>query len=187
MIRLRLEDHQFLLSCVELETFIRWLDHLNAAIAIAEPIDERSLPRDQTIPRVMRIRWLREQYPTIPNTDMLAGLASDPASDIGLPTPEATRNLGHTPRLHDHVDPETGKWAPRHCWTSVHGLLYAKLCYSILLFKSPRKSNYVVSGGKRWFVDWNTGRIVRVLPPPYHELELSGPWNVLDGYENRLL
>lgn len=68
---------------------------------------------------------------------------------------------------HPAIDPQTGKWFPEHRWSSNHDLLYAKLCYSHLLFRSPRKSNYIISKGKQWFVDWATGNMVRVLPPSY--------------------
>ncbi|EQK98085.1 PH domain-containing protein [Ophiocordyceps sinensis CO18] len=77
------------------------------------------------------------------------------------------------------VDPHTGKWFPEHKWSSAHDLLYAKLCYSNLLFRSPRKSNYIISKGKQWFVDWGTGRMVRVLPPTYGEVDYFGPWQVI--------
>lgn len=58
-------------------------------------------------------------------------------------------------------------------------MLYAKLCYSNLLFRSPRKSNYIIHKGKKWFVDWSTGRMVRVLPPAYGEVDYFGPWQVI--------
>ncbi|KAK8034766.1 PH domain-containing protein [Apiospora rasikravindrae] len=52
-------------------------------------------------------------------------------------------------------------------------MIYAKLCYSPLLFRSPRKSNYVVVQGSKWCVDWTTGRMVRVLPPGYFDSEAA--------------
>ena len=75
---------------------------------------------------------------------------------------------------------------PRSKWTEKHDELYAKLCYAVLLFKSPRKTNYVVSRGKQWYVDWDSGRMVRVLPPAYGEVDLWGPWQVI-APENRLI
>ncbi|KAK3356834.1 hypothetical protein B0T25DRAFT_603461 [Lasiosphaeria hispida] len=63
VIRSRAEENQFLLSCFELGTFVSWLDGLSAAINIAAPIDERDFPRDQTVPRIVRIRWLRGERP----------------------------------------------------------------------------------------------------------------------------
>lgn len=85
------------------------------------------------------------------------------------------------------VDQYSGKWFPEHRWSSAHDLLYAKLCYSNLLFRSPRKSNYVVSKGKEWFVDWATGRMVRVLPPGYSDTEyFFGPWQVVHTENKRI-
>lgn len=87
---------------------------------------------------------------------------------------------------HVAIDPHSGKWFPEHQWSTAHDLLYAKLCYSNLLFRSPRKSNYIISKGKQWFVDWGTGRMVRVLPPAYGEVDYFGPWQVVHT-ENRMI
>ncbi|EAQ91254.1 hypothetical protein CHGG_03189 [Chaetomium globosum CBS 148.51] len=94
--------------------------------------------------------------------------------------------LSTTSYPNESIDPETGKWKPQHGWSTTHDLLYARLCYSVLLFKSPRKSNYVIARGKRWYVDWGTGRMVRALPPAYGELDVMGPWQVIMP-ENRLI
>lgn len=94
--------------------------------------------------------------------------------------------LSTTSYPNESINPDTGKWEPRHPWTITHDQLYAKLCFSVLLFKSPRKSNYVVSKGKQWYVDWQTGRMVRVLPPGYGEVEPLGPWQSYMP-ENRLI
>lgn len=83
------------------------------------------------------------------------------------------------------VDPHTGKWFPKQQWSRAHDMLYAKLCYSNLLFRSPRKSNYI-SKGKQWFVDWGTGRMVRVLPPTYGEDNYFGPWQVIHTENARI-
>lgn len=216
---MRAETDQFLLSCVELPTFVRWLDSIFASINVAAPIDERDFPRDQSIPRVQRIRWLRGQRPQLGDNSTgfprlnerrqsIASSAAgsdneedgeDPPADA--PTAEAddegpngygraahpvVGRLSTTSYPNEHVDPDTGKWVPRHMWTVTHDQLYAKLCYAVLLFKSPRKSNYIVSKGKRWYVDWNTGRMIRVLPPAYGEVELYGPWQVITT-ENRFI
>ncbi|KAJ3941807.1 uncharacterized protein N0V96_008521 [Colletotrichum fioriniae] len=94
--------------------------------------------------------------------------------------------LSTTSYPNEAIDPDTGKWAPEHQWSAAHDLLYAKLCYSVLLFKSPRKSNYIISKGKRWFVDWATGRMVRVLPPAYGEIDFFGPWQVIHTENRRI-
>lgn len=235
VIRVRAETDQFLLSCIELSTFVRWLESLFAAIDVAAPIDDRDFPRDMSIPRVQRIRWFQGQSPALPgfaatsepddrpshardlvsDTPALSPSQSMPRSSepgtvargqqVSLP-PTQDPALGHTqspPQAHSRntsapaprfepprrfsvttypslsIDPHTGKWFPEHKWSSAHDLLYAKLCYSNLLFRSPRKSNYIISKGKQWYVDWGTGRMVRVLPPTYGEIDYFGPWQVI--------
>ncbi|KAH8817213.1 hypothetical protein F5884DRAFT_665741 [Xylogone sp. PMI_703] len=54
VIRVRAEADQFLLACSELETFVEWLQALFAAIDLAPPLEERSIPRDQSVPRARR-------------------------------------------------------------------------------------------------------------------------------------
>jgi hypothetical protein len=108
--------------------------------------------------------------------------------DIGSPRgvhPMVGR-LSTTSYPNESVDPDTGKWIPRHAWTETHDQLYARLCYAILLFKSPRKSNFVILKGKRWFVNWANGHMIRVLPPAYGEVELFGPWQTITT-ENRFI
>ncbi|KAG9233597.1 hypothetical protein BJ875DRAFT_505277 [Amylocarpus encephaloides] len=54
---------------------------------------------------------------------------------------------------------ESGKWRPTHQWTPFYDMLYAKRCMAILTSRSPRKSNLVILKGRRWVVDWETGRL----------------------------
>lgn len=230
---MRAETDQFLLSCIELSTFVKWLECLFAAINIAAPIDERDFPRDMSIPRIQRIRWFRSQtgvvYPSTqqevqqdPPPEAEGSGPSDaterrPSSPQPLPTPtpapsrprpaeetqtQTSEVLGPHMRIdprndpfhalstssypNPSIDPHTGKWFPEHQWSTAHDLLYAKLCYSNLLFRSPRKSNYIISKGKQWFVDWGTGRMVRVLPPAYGEIEYFGPWQVIHTENMRI-
>ncbi|WYZ40186.1 hypothetical protein EsH8_IV_000527 [Colletotrichum jinshuiense] len=228
VIRVRAETDQFLISCVELSTMVKWLEALFAAIDVAAPIDDRDYPRDQSIPRIQRIRWFRGQTPAqtnmypVPTPRPLspelrrvtsaespdpfpASLTVEPVIEEA-PTNEGetvavdTESIGPGPARNDlissrlsttsypneAIDPDTGKWAPEHQWTAAHDLLYAKLCYSVLLFKSPRKSNYIISKGKQWFVDWATGRMVRVLPPGYGEIDFFGPWQVIHTENRRI-
>ncbi|KAK0711448.1 hypothetical protein B0H67DRAFT_492975 [Lasiosphaeris hirsuta] len=236
VIRLRVETDQFLLSCVELSTFVHSLDRIFAAIDVAAPLDERDFPRDQSIPRIQRIRWLRGQrprpednstgFPRLPDqvpgmppnmpgmgvdgaaAEQESAIAEDDHEDgdgdqgdndeegddlpgtgptigtgrIELPVMEG--RLSTTSYYNEHIDPDTGKWWPRNRWTSTHDNLYARMCYAVLLFKSPRKSNYVISRGKKWYVDWGSGRMIRMLPPAYGEVDLFGPWQVI-APENR--
>lgn len=231
VIRIRAETDQFLISCVELETFVKWLECLFAAIDVAAPIDERDFPRDQSIPRIQRLRWLRGQYssqatsngasfqqlteslvsmpeshfdsampvdpppdvemsPDGPGLDLTNGaaaiapweLAAGPRQSIHVPV----RRLSTSSYHNESVEPETGKWRPRHLWTSTHDMVYAKLCYAVLLFKSPRKSNFVIFKGQRWHIDWSTGQMSRVQPPSYGEPEFWGPWQVIHAENPRL-
>jgi hypothetical protein len=264
VIRIRAETDQFLLSCIELSTFNKWLSCLFAAIDVALPIEDRDFPRDMSVPRVQRIRWYRHQSPSGPAipipTPRPFESSREPDQSSSLPplrrrtsSPDPLPNLAqsdqhaldprdaggdqaededeshprHTPVFDDDddedknedndngggqdgdaphappriepphrlsttsyanvgIDPHSGKWFPDHQWTSAHDLLYAKLCYSNLLFRSPRKSNYIISKGKKWYVDWGTGRMVRVLPPAYGEHEYFGPWQVIHTENMRL-
>lgn len=247
VIRIRAETDQFLLSCVELSTFVKWLESLFAAIDIAAPIDDRDFPRDMSIPRIQRIRWYRGQSPTRPpqntstnetpqpqevaeltpvrvvrrrssspelssipplrrrasNDSELASVRGDDEETQEPGTTEAPHSAEDDPSTlplrREHlnrfsttsypnlaIDPHTGKWFPEHGWTTAHDMLYAKLCYSNLFFRSPRKSNYIISKGKQWFVDWATGRMVRVLPPAYGEVDYFGPWQVIHTENPRI-
>jgi hypothetical protein len=260
VIRVRAETDQFLLSCVELSTFVKWLESLFAAIDIAAPIDDRDFPRDMSIPRVHRIRWFRGQSPTRTPQESTVNDSQDTQNESPPPPPpqqdggddeagdvvRVVRRRSSSPELtaipalqrrasrdtilgpnadeeeeegtapplnapipdddpatlplrreHLHrfsttsypnlaIDPHTGKWFPEHGWTTAHDMLYAKLCYSNLFFRSPRKSNYIISKGKQWFVDWATGRMIRVLPPAYGELDYFGPWQTVHTENPRI-
>ncbi|KFA55757.1 hypothetical protein S40293_01949 [Stachybotrys chartarum IBT 40293] len=246
VIRLRAETDQFLLSCVELTTFVKWLELLFAAIDVAAPLDNRDFPRDMSVPRILRVRWVTGQsimgipvaqaqtYEATqdPQDDedaerdaeqQVAGPASTETNreaerssrdiEIGLerqidqaltqeigrtagpsrstagPGPplrmEPAHRLSTSSYPNDEVDQLSGKWYPEHRWSSDHDLLYAKLCYNNLLFRSPRKSNYIISQGKEWYVEWSTGKMVRVLPPGYDEIgDYVGPWQFVHTTEN---
>lgn len=245
MIRIRAETDQFLLSCIELGTFVKWLECLFAAIDVAAPIDDRDFPRDMSIPRIQRVRWFHGQSPALPGytsmtppqesegqvpseehasaeghasdedpaaAGMLVRVPSRPSELSAAPEPpggrgpdtpqpsaqqqsdgpggppriEPPRRMSMTTYPNPSIDPHTGKWFPEHQWSSAHDLLYAKLCYSNLLFRSPRKSNYIISKGKQWFVDWGTGKMVRVLPPNYGEIDYFGPWQVIHTENSRI-
>ncbi|KAI5465533.1 hypothetical protein BGZ63DRAFT_411095 [Mariannaea sp. PMI_226] len=231
VIRIRAETDQFLISCIELSTFIKWLEGLFAAIDVATPLDDRDFPRDMSIPRVQRLRWFRGQDPT-PTTLDLSELEAEDRREEGnppqlerrmsnvstlvpseapvqlepeipelpelpeLPGPsdpvqppprfDLTHRLSTTSYPTFEIDPGSGKWFPEHRWSNAHDMLYAKLCYSNLLFRSPRKSNYIISQGKQWYVDWRTGRMVRVLPPEYGESNYFGAWEVVHTENRRI-
>lgn len=218
VIRVRAETDQFLISCVELQTFVKWLEALFAAIDVAIPIDERDFPRDQSIPRIQRLRWLQGQLsppsanhtsqdwesfgapPSSPlepinffdaQADELAAGRPDvmqdvsPFADMDLPGLVSPR-FSTTSTRNDDVEQGTGKWRPRHLWSTTHDMVYAKLCYAVLLFKSPRKSNYVIFKGQRWRIDWKTGQMSRVQPPSYGQPEFWGPWQVIHADNRRI-
>ncbi|KAF9767738.1 hypothetical protein IL306_015054 [Fusarium sp. DS 682] len=198
VIRLRVEADQFLISSVQLETFIAWLDGLNAAINVASPIEDRDFPPDMSIPRIQRIRWFRGHEPSpildldhLSQTDSGQLIGDDSISGLSetatatLPNLESRWNPTDS-FTNDSIDADIGKWAPQHKWSRAQDMLYAKLCYSNLLFKSPRKSNFIIFKRKRWYVDWSTGRMVRVLPPAYAEIDYTGPWQVVRT-DNRLI
>lgn len=223
VIRIRAETDQFLLSCVELSTFIKWLEGLFAAIDVATPIDDRDFPRDMSIPRVQRLRWFRGQDPTPTMLDLseleiqdqreeasAAPMERRPSDvstlvpseapaqpqldaaehqDTWEPPPriDPIHRLSTTSYPALEIDPGSGKWFPEHNWSVAHDMLYAKLCYSNLLFRSPRKSNYIISKGKQWYVDWATGRMVRVLPPEYGEIDdYFGAWQAVHTENRRI-
>lgn len=121
-------------------------------------------------------KGLKEHAPVFDEED-----ENNDGGDDAAPPPrlEPTHRLSTTSYDNVGINPHSGKWVPDHQWTSAHDLLYAKLCYSNLLFRSPRKSNYIISKGKKWYVDWGTGRMVRVLPPAYGEVDYFGPWQVV--------
>ncbi|KAL2679270.1 hypothetical protein Neosp_010037 [[Neocosmospora] mangrovei] len=203
VIRLRVETEQFLISCCELSTFVKWLDWLNAAINVAAPIEDRDFPFDYSVTRIERIRFFRGREIT-PAFDRDLGSELDfrrssttgdvsDGSETLVPNSPAVEgdssrrwDIFSPPYSDDSIHPVTGKWFPQCRWSSAHDMLYAKLCYSNLLFKSPRKSSYVISSGKTWFVDWSTGRMVRVLPPAYEEVDYFGPWQVVHTENGRI-
>lgn len=185
---------------------------------MAIPIDERDFPRDQSIPRIQRLRWLRGQLsePSTTNAgqdwetfgappsstleavnifdaqaDELAlgrtdvSLDVSPFSDMELPGLHSPRLSTASTRNND-LEQGTGKWRPRHLWSTTHDMVYAKLCYAVLLFKSPRKSNFVIFKGQRWHIDWKTGQMSRVQPPSYGQPEFWGPWQVIHADNRRI-
>lgn len=206
-----------MISCVELQTFVKWLEALFAAIDVAIPIDERDFPRDQSIPRIQRLRWLRGQLTDSANAgqawdsfgsppssplepvnifdaqadELVSGGRQDifpdgsPFTDVDLPS-ISTPRFSIASTRNDDLEQGTGKWRPRHLWSTTHDMVYAKLCYAVLLFKSPRKSNFVIFKGQRWHIDWSTGQMSRVQPPSYGEPEFWGPWQVVHADNRRI-
>jgi hypothetical protein len=263
------ETEQFLLSCIEIETFLLWLESLSAAINLAPPLDERKIPSDNTMPRVRRRRRrpgitepetnanlvrqqqqiVRTQCPNITDGIIPEEVAtpvressrltltlsrrSNPAvlrrpsisrrfssSVSNQPEPMATTGVSDsfqyltriramhqvppssvgTSRGHGlfhglsstysstssynqnpSVSTETGKWTPVHQWSPMYDMMYAKRCITVLLSKSPHKTNLVIMKGKQWVIDWATGKLSRVEPPGYGEIDLVDPCGLSPG------
>lgn len=212
MIRVRAEADQFLLSCHTIETFVRWLQALFAAIDLAPPLDDRALPRDLSIPRPRRRRTvgaplernvdlirqqqeiISSQFPRLGETPVPEEASS---AEQTPPTPQATppsrpmplRNRSSMVPLamgvctaestlsdppHPSISPSTGKWAPQTPSSPWSELQYAKRCMGILTLRTPRKSNLVIMKGKRFVIDWATGRLTRWVPPATEELPQYG-------------
>ena len=147
---------------------------------MSPPIDERSFTRDFSITRIQRIQWLQGQQPQLEDNSGHghSGYGHTPGDGSSTGHPIVRRLSTTSYPNESSIDPDTGKWRPQHSWTVTHDELYARLCYSVLLFRSPRKSNYVIAHGKCWYVDWATGRMVRALPPAYDKVNVVPPPNM---------
>jgi len=71
--RLRLEGEQFLLCCSSQEDMLDWVEQLCSAIDISPPIEDRSEPRNKTLPR--RARRQRLLDGRLGNLDNLANMS----------------------------------------------------------------------------------------------------------------
>ena len=92
MIRLRAQAEQFLLSAKRVEVFLDWLEALSASVDLSSSLEERSLPRYQTLPRRRR---RRQPHPptaasiTTTTTPGTAATATAPATPASL-TPRSS-------------------------------------------------------------------------------------------------
>lgn len=117
--------------------------------------------------------------PTSTNRPRTAGLPSRFLQSLA----PNSHGASNTPNPSISTD---GKWRPNHQWSPFYDMLYAKRCMAILTSKSPRKTNLVIMKGKRWIVDWATGKITKWSPvtdeglPAYVEddKEEEGEWIV---------
>jgi hypothetical protein len=64
----------------------------------------------------------------------------------------------------------SGKWRPHHTWIPANDLSYANRCFPVLLAENPRKTNFVIMKGKRYYVDWATGTLEQWKPEDTLEL-----------------
>ncbi|TGZ79275.1 hypothetical protein EX30DRAFT_115447 [Ascodesmis nigricans] len=173
VIRLRVQTQQLLIACPTIEVQLLWLESLSTAIGLASPLEDRSFPNYRTVPR--RRRRHRRSPATDPSDDPEPDLPSasshrhEPSTDADLAMQTFLTLLdGHTPtssttsssasraarrRLRSQpdptaIDPETGKWVPRHRYTSEAHIMYAKRCVPTLLASAPR-GQYVVFEGRK--------------------------------------
>ncbi|KAI5795689.1 hypothetical protein EDC01DRAFT_782217 [Geopyxis carbonaria] len=171
VIRLRAQDQQFLLSCVTLEPFLEWLEALAAAIDLSPSLEERSLPRNQTLPRRRR----RRNQATGAN----ATTQQDGSQESGT-RQEGERDAGdepfdpaESPHMHEMIETrrrqnnapentfdEEGKWCPRRRITPEANLRYAKRCMAVLCGDAPRQSDFVIVQGKRYRLSWTKRKMI---------------------------
>ncbi|KAF4507470.1 hypothetical protein G6O67_003962 [Ophiocordyceps sinensis] len=181
VIRLRAETDQFLLSCVELSTFVKWLECLFAAIDIAAPIDDLIFTIDGRILAGREVDKGRHHDTLCPLHRAYSVPTAGPVRDAsgGPPRIGPPRRFSMTNYPNLSVDPHTGKWFPEHKWSSAHDLLYAKLCYATYFSgaraspttSSARASSGLSIGGPDGWSGF--------LPPTYGEVDYFGPWQVI--------
>ncbi|KUJ21461.1 uncharacterized protein LY89DRAFT_694908 [Mollisia scopiformis] len=145
-----------------------------------------SPPSSSSTPSLTPSRTNSSPTPTSSSATPIS-ISSPISSSPPTPTPTARTSLLHRARhaiqfptstsshsssTHQPPNPNLtsdGKWRPQHQWTHFYDMMYAKRCMAVLTQRSPRKSNLVIMKGKRWMVDWATGKLERCEPPDYGE------------------
>ncbi|KAK7935420.1 pleckstrin-like domain-containing protein [Apiospora marii] len=149
VIRVRAETDQFLLSCVELPSFVLWLDALSAAINVAPVIDEREFPKDQSLPRVTRSA--ASSRDTTASSDSSRPGRPSPVIHHSAMTPRYPCPSSLTePRSHPTPDDDASPGNPPPSLSQIPADQLT---------------------GHKWRVDWTTGRMVRVVPLGYFDDE----------------
>ncbi|KAK6605337.1 ph domain-containing protein [Botrytis cinerea] len=136
VIRVRAEADQFLLSCVKIETFVTWLQSLFTAINLSMPLDERQIPRDQSIPRSRRRRrreprevqvndeliraqeeLIRTHYPNFASSNTPEGRAITTSTRPSTARPSTQSSAPHTSRtpVNASTKPKP-RWMPFEIW-----------------------------------------------------------------------
>lgn len=165
-------------SIAEQDNIIEELESTSSSPAISRPVSPPSVSPSTTdsSPTATTSSSPTTTAPPSPNpaspsrSSLLTRARQAMSSSPYLPsTPTTTPNPNIT---------SDGKWRPQHQWTHFYDMMYAKRCMAVLTHRSPRKSNLVIMKGKRWVVDWATGKLEREGPPDYGE--------VVDGDLNRV-
>lgn len=172
-IRVRVQTEQFLLSCGDAETFIDWLEALNAAVELAHELDERG-----------------RAYRTLPRRRRRRRVAADaPPTAIARPAAVTTANTATEEPVADTRDDRSeddgasggGKWAPSPRVSPEANMRYARRCMAVLSRDAPRKTQFVVKDGKRYRIVWEKqqmvldsgelsgGGVPSTCPPSYEE------------------
>lgn len=177
MLRLRLQDQQFLIACNSQRQHLDWLDALSSAIDLSPSLEERALPQHRTLPRRRRRPNPR---PTDPNPnpnpdpdtqqDTVADLTADCAPPDVITAAEVISQMDFaavdaaTRRALRDIPEETfdedGKWAPQLRYTNEDNVRYAKRCMAVLCADAPRQNNFIVVNGKLCRLKWETQEIV---------------------------
>ncbi|KAI5801838.1 hypothetical protein FPQ18DRAFT_250804 [Pyronema domesticum] len=186
VIRLRVQTQQFLLSCRTLEIFLDWLELLSAAVDLAPPLEQRTLPRYQTLPRRRRRAQppqttltatttasaftpeiiaaqqeiMRQQFPHLLSDPGAANRDSDRDRDAIEPIVSITPTRSSRSTAPVEFVPEGAKWSPRRGLTREANLRLARRCVAELMADAPRISDFVVMDGKRYKILWEQRRIV---------------------------
>ncbi|CAZ86586.1 unnamed protein product [Tuber melanosporum] len=189
VIRLRAQTEQFLLSAKRVEIFLDWLEALSASVDLSPSLEERSLPRYQTLPRRRRRR--QPHPPTTGSTATTSAASTTTATTV--PTTQAPlsprsstvlelmmgadlRCLLTPPQTNTPITPPapaatippniqrpqipSEKWSPPRILTAEANIRYTRRCMAVLCGDAPRQSNYVVQDGKRYKIIWEKREMV---------------------------
>ncbi|RPA71990.1 PH domain-like protein [Ascobolus immersus RN42] len=180
VIRLRAETEQFLISFRKLEHMIEWIESISAAIDLSPSLDERSLPRYQTMPRRLRPAAIqtpaqlvqeqqtiiRSQFPHLASTNSrLPSSLPDVPEENEAPSSEAAstvpRPIGSSAPVTRRRNNRDQK-IPLQRVSDQANLRYARRCMAVLCADQPRQSNYVIFRGEWVRIEWEKRKLVRI-------------------------
>ena len=166
---------------------------LSAAVDLSPPLDERSLPRYQTLPRRRRRRVIpalvvdvgqevtQEHFPHLQSperdepgtTGEESGLSnqesiSNPSDILTVATPGMhpvfrTVSSRRAAESEEEELDQDGKWAPRHALSPEANMRLARRCMAELFADAPRQSNFVVERGQRFRLLYDSKQMVPEL------------------------